>query len=103
MDDSAKLVSKVLVMDGNPESFDRIKEFCDANDLIGLKAHERNLMSILKSNVDMGAILLSGDFGKGAGSGIALAREIHLVRAELPIVLRREHSDNLDDLSEKDR
>ncbi len=103
MNDNARLVSKVLVLDSNKEYFDRIKSFCDNNNLVGLKALEDNVMVILKSNVDLGAILLSENYRGDVCGGIALAREIRDIRPELPIFLRREHDESLADLPEKEQ
>lgn len=103
MSDNAQLVSKVLVLESNREYYDRIKSFCDNNNLVGLKAQEDNVMVILKSNVDLGAILLSENYRGDARGGIALAREIREIRPELPIFLRREKNESMKDLSEKEQ
>lgn len=102
MVEKAELVSKVLVLEPAQECAARIKAFCDANRLVGLKAQSENVMGVLKSNVDLGAIFLAETYG-GDGGGVALAREIHEVRPELPIFLRRDGADDLDFLSEQDR
>lgn len=103
MSEQSKIVSKVLVLDGNTDCLDRIKLFCDSNGLVGLKVQPDSVMAVLRSNLDLGAILLSETFADGAQSGTALARKIHAVRPELPIFLRREVSDNVDDIPERDR
>ena len=54
-----KLVSKVLVLDNSPAHSAAIKAFCDANNLVGLKVRKNRLMSVLRSNIDLGAILYS--------------------------------------------
>ena len=103
MTDDSTLISKVLVLDSDVECYDRIKKFCDANNLVGLKAQADNVMAVLKSNVDLGGILLSETFAGSAMGGIALAREIHEARPELPIFLRREKAAILYDLPVSDR
>ncbi len=103
MTDDAKIVSKVLVLDNDPACIDSIKAFCDDNDLVGLKVQPDNVMAVLRSNLDLGAILLSESYANSIQGGTALARKIHAVRPELPIFLRREGSDNLDDLPDRDR
>lgn len=103
MEDERTPVSKVLVLESNVEYHDRIKIFCDANNLVGLKVQPDNIVSVLKSNVDLGGILLSEEFGGSEIGGIALAREIHNTRPELPIFLRREKVAILDDLPAPDR
>ena len=37
MANDKELVSKVLILDGSVEHFEKIKQFCDQNGLIGLK------------------------------------------------------------------
>lgn len=103
MSDPTTLVSKVLVLDGDAACYDRIKSFCDANNLVGLKVQADNIMAVLKSNVDLGGILLSENFADDATGGLLLARQIHQARPELPIFLRREKSAFLYDLAEDDR
>jgi hypothetical protein len=103
MGEQSQIVSKVLVLDSNTGCFDRIKAFCDSNGLVGLKVQTDNVMAVLRSNLDLGAILLSEAFADSAQGGTTLARKIHAVRPELPIFLRRELVENLDDIPERDR
>lgn len=105
MNDTAQLISKVLVLDGDAASHDRIKDFCDEHHLMPLKAYADNVMAVLKSNVDLGAIFISERFNDQADGGILLARNIHATRPELPIFLRRGDAapTDLSDLSETDR
>lgn len=103
MTDKSEIVSKVLVLDSDAACFGSIKSFCDANNLVGLKVQPDNVMSVLASNLDLGAILLSEMYVNYQHGGAGLARKMHSIRPELPIFLRRETSDNLDDLPEKDR
>ena len=102
-DNDAQIVSKVLVIDSNKAVFTVIKLFCIENNLVGLRAHRGNVMDILKSNVDLGAILLSEHYCGNPTGGVDLARQINRVRPELPIFLRRDHTDELDDLDPKTR
>ena len=59
MTDQTKIVSKVLVLDTNTSCLEAIKGFCDSNGLVGLKVQPGNVMAVLRSNLDLGAILLS--------------------------------------------
>ena len=97
------LVSKVLVLESDPASHEAIKAFCDANHLVGLKVQPDNVMAVLRSNVDLGGILLSENFDGRAQGGIQLANHIHAIRAELPIFLRREQLSTLDDIDASHR
>nr|WP_295774459.1 chemotaxis protein CheX [Rhodoferax sp.] len=103
MTEQTKIVSKVLVLDSDAGCFESIKAFCDGNGLVGLKVQPDNVMAVLRSNLDLGAILLSETYGGSAQGGTVLARKIHAVRPELPIFLRREVEDGLNDLSDRDR
>lgn len=96
-------VSKVLVLDHSEHHIDALKAFCSANSLVGLKVREERLMSVLQSNIDLGAILLSERYGGSLARSVVIAQVIHKVRPELPIVLRREDSATLDDLADAQR
>lgn len=97
------LLSKVLVLDNSAEHAEAIKKFCDDNNLVGLKVHKDNLMSVLRSNIDLGAILYSENYGDTPEENQDIAMSIHSVRSELPLILRREHEATLDDLPEEMR
>ena len=97
---SDKLVSKVLVLDDSPTHSDAIKKFCDENNLVALKVREDRLMSVLGSNIDLGAILYSDTYGASPQENADIALRIHAIRPELPIVLRRETLTSLDGIDE---
>lgn len=103
MTEETKIVSKVLVLEMNPSCLDTLKLFCDNNGLVGLKVHPDNVMSVLRSNLDLGAILLAETYADGGDCGIQLARKIHTLRPELPIFFRRDAIDGLDGIAEQDR
>ncbi len=103
MEEAANLISKVLVLDGSDTCRDQIKVFCDQVNLVGLKAQAENVMTVLKSNVDLGCIFVSELFDGQADGGLVLGRKIHEVRPELPIFLRREQTNSLKGLSERDQ
>lgn len=103
MHDDNELVSKVLVLDSDPACYEKIKSFCDENRLVGLKVQPENVMSVLRSNVDLGGVLVSENYDGRVNGGVQLAQRIHSLRTELPIFLRRENSDNADDLTEEER
>lgn len=101
MVEQAELVSKVLVLDDDDLAQKSIKQFCDDSKLVCVKATAANVLSVLKSNVDLGAIFLSETYRVDEASALAFAEEIHAVRPELPIFLRREAYAHLDDLSDR--
>jgi hypothetical protein len=98
MVEKARLTSKVLVHDSNSDYYDRIKIFCGNNNLIGVRALDDNIMDVLQSNIDLGAILLSESTEDDPIGGLMLGLEIHELRPELPIFLRRDTYSSLDDL-----
>jgi hypothetical protein len=100
MNDAAQLVSKVLLLERDPACLVQLKSFCESHDLVSLKVQPENVMSVLKSNIDLGGIFLSETFGATPAASRALAHEIQAVRPELPIFLRCETPA---DLSEADR
>ncbi len=95
-----RLVSKVLVLDNHPEHQEAIKQFCDEHGLVPLKVRKNRLMSVLRSNIDLGAIMYADDYGASAEENAEIALRIHTVRPELPIILRRETVATLDDVNE---
>jgi hypothetical protein len=103
MVDQAELISKVLVLDDDDHAQQRVKQFCDASKLVCVKANASNVLSVLKTNVDLGAIFLSETYRVDDEPALAFAEEIHTIRPELPIFLRREAFGNLDDLDDRQR
>jgi hypothetical protein len=93
-----KPVSKVLVLDDCPAHAEAIKHFCDENNLIGLKVRKHRLPAVLRSNIDLGAILLGESYGGSPAESAAIALRIDALRPELPIILRRDERATLDDL-----
>lgn len=84
-----KPVSKVLVLEDSPVHLAAIRRFCDEHNLIGLKARKSRLTSVLRSNIDLGAVLLGEDYGGSLAESAAAAMRIDALRPELPIILRR--------------
>jgi len=92
------LVSKVIVHDHNVEAAEVIRNFCNVNNLVGLR-DTSDIMALLSRNIDLGAVLLSEQEDEQGVSGLDLGVEIHRTRYELPIFLRRESSTTLEDLT----
>ena len=95
-----KPVSKVLVLDDDLLHADTIKRFCDENNLVGVKVRKSRLLSVLRANIDLGAILLHESYGGSLDEAAATANRIYAVRPELPIIMRRERRASMDDLPE---
>lgn len=105
MSDKRAVVSKVLVLDDAKVHFEGLKAFCEDCGLVGIRPQQgdaESVMAILKSNVDLGGILLFEKYGGDPGQGLALARQIHFSRPELPIFLRRDSVSSLAGFEERD-
>lgn len=101
MTDATLVMSKVLVLDDAAEHFTQIKQFCEDCRLLGIKPNlgsAGGVMAILRSNVDLGGILLYENYG-GEAMGLTLANAIHAARPELPIFLRRDAEATLSGLT----
>jgi hypothetical protein len=97
---TATPVSKVLILDDSAEHAEVIKRFCEDNNLIGLKVHRNRLASVLRSNIDLGGVLLSESYGGSIQESAAVAARIDALRPELPIILRRDHENGTEGLPE---
>ena len=95
-----KPVSKVLVLDDCPVHKEVLKRFCDENNLVGVKVGKNRLQSVLRSNIDLGAVLFAECYGGSAEASAEIAIRINAVRPELPIIMRRERDASMDDLPE---
>ena len=100
MSEKAVTVSKVLVLDESHEHALAIKVFCEENNLVPLKVRKQSLRSVLQSNIDLGAILYCENYGDTPSENAEIALNIHAIRPELPIIMRREHRATLEDLPE---
>ena len=96
-------VSKILVLDNSAVHAPLIKNFCDENNLVPLKVRNGSVMSVLQTNIDLGGILYSEDYGGSVTRNMEIAAKIHATRPELPIILRREKQATLEDLPEAAR
>jgi len=100
---NANPVSKILVLDNDAEHLAGIKSFCEQNNLVPMKVRRGAEMSVLRTNIDLGGILYSEDYGATAEQTATIAAEIHAARPELPIILRRTEQATLADLPEASR
>lgn len=81
------LRSKVVVVENDKEMLGALKDFVETYNLDGYQASKSTVLSILKRNIDLGAIFLSLEDGNRSGD-IELILAIHKARKELPIFLR---------------
>jgi hypothetical protein len=96
-------VSKILVLDNSAEHAPLIKGFCEENGLVPLRVRDGAVMSVLRTNIDLGGILYSDSYGNSPEQTAEIAEQIHAVRPELPIIIRRNGAATLDDLPEQAR
>jgi hypothetical protein len=64
---------------------------------VALKVKKHRLMSVLRSNIDLGAIFYSENYGKSAEENAEIAFRINSVRPELPIFLRKKSASDQSD------
>lgn len=95
-----KPVSKVLVLDDCPVHKAALKRFCDENNLVGVKVGKNRLQSVLRSNIDLGAVLFAEGYGGSAEASAEIAIRINAVRPELPIIIRRDDDPSVESLPE---
>jgi hypothetical protein len=96
-------VSKVLVLDDSSIHARALKIFCDEHSLVALKVRAHRLFSVLRSNIDLGAILLSETYGGSTDECAQIAIRINAILPELPIILRRESEPSTVDLADEFR
>lgn len=96
-------VSKVLVLDNDPDHANVLKDFCIENSLVPMKVRKQSVMTVLRTNIDLGAIFFSEDYGDSLEETETIAAQIHALRPELPIILRRNHEPTLAGLPERMR
>jgi hypothetical protein len=98
MNDNSTVVSQALVLEQDAGALQALKQFCSENSLVGLKANASNLLEVLGSNIHLGGVFMSDEPSHNGKSAFELAAEIHKLRTELPIFLRRSSATSLDDL-----
>lgn len=96
MDTHSSAMCKVILHDKDPDCLIRIKHFCEQNNLIAVKSQTSNIMDILSSNVDLGAVFLAEDSQDDGLKGLALCAKVHAIRPELPIIYRSADTTKLD-------
>jgi hypothetical protein len=88
MTDSKVPITKLLVLDDNPDHAPALKQFCDERSLVALKARHDRVLSVLRSNIDLGGVLIGDDYGGSIEEAANVALRIEALRPELPIILR---------------
>jgi hypothetical protein len=89
MTETTHLEAKVLLLEHDPVQYQCLMDFCDE---VGLKAMPRTALDALPTlgqHKDLGGVLLAEDLPCDGPDSLGLARQIHKLRPELPIFLRR--------------
>jgi CheY-specific phosphatase CheX len=94
-------VSKILVLENDDRHVEAIKQFCLANNLVALKVRKNRLLSVLRTNIDLGAILLAENYAGSINETAEIALRVQTLRPELPILLRRDDTASLADVPEQ--
>ncbi|MFT5162952.1 MAG: hypothetical protein ACI9FJ_001533 [Alteromonadaceae bacterium] len=88
-----QIVSKILVHETSAQAQGQLREFCQAHNLLGLKDHGNKIMAILHSHTDLGGAFLCEQSDEQGHSGLQIGLQIHQIRPELPLFLRRQSLD----------
>jgi hypothetical protein len=86
--DSATVFAKVLVLESDAASAERIQVFCDSNNLLPQSVRFDNFVEVLQENVDLAGIFLSESTGDSEFDCLAIGELVSRVRPELPVFLR---------------
>lgn len=89
MMDSSRLKAKVLLLDGDVQQRQEVVDFCVSVGLQALPVSAPDMVAALEQHKDLAGVLLSEDLQDHGGDGVPLALDIHKLRPELPIFLRR--------------
>jgi hypothetical protein len=100
--DATQLLSKVILIEHEENALSVLKEFFEHSQLLGYRATKNNILSVLNSSIDMGAIFLPAQDESGA-SNLDLASDIHQARPELPIFLRLAAGTSSNEISEEQK
>lgn len=87
METAARLQVKVLVLEEQVDAAEALRVFCEGHDLLPVKVQPENLMTVLRSSIDLGALFLSDGYAAHGLQGRRLAQELNRIRPELPIFL----------------
>lgn len=83
-----ELSSRVLVYDHETKQMDLLKTFFSSRSLVGLRVgSESRIIDVLNTNIDLGAIFLSGQVAED------IIISIHRLRSELPIFIRQSEAE----------
>ena len=83
----AKVTSNILICEADATAEATLKTFCEDNGLVTMRVTDaKALPTVLESDIDMGGILISAEFG--GGEGLKLAELAKKTRPALPVFFR---------------
>jgi len=89
MSEPITLPAKVLLLEHDADAYADLLAFCERLGLIVLPCTALDAKAMLDRHKDLGGVLLAEDLPCEDGDAWALARNLHRVRPELPVFLRR--------------
>ncbi len=95
MSDNAFRAAKVLLLEHCPQHYQLLLDFCAELGLQALPRTAVNALAALAEHQDLAGVLLAEDLPGASPSGLGMAVAIHRQRPELPIFLRRVHTQPL--------
>lgn len=97
MENTITILSHVWVYETDPHVMTELKTFLTDNNLVGVTGSRENMLDILRTNVELGAIFLSEIDNKDIQGSYDWILEIHEMQKELPIFIRTSSNLTLDD------
>ncbi|MGQ0710075.1 MAG: chemotaxis protein CheX [Rhodoferax sp.] len=95
MTDTTHLGAKVLLLETDAVQGKLLSEFCHRMGLIAMLRTSHDALSTLERHKDLAGVLLGEDLDCQNTNSLWLACDIHRVRPELPVFLRRTRDDPL--------
>ncbi len=92
MTETTHLEAKVLLLDSDAQQCRAMNEFCAQVGLIPILRTFHDALATLEHHKDLAGVLLAEDLACPGSDSLRLALDIHRVRPELPIFLRRTSS-----------
>lgn len=93
---NADIQSKIIVNDGSESAALALRPFFQKKKLIALRNTSSDILEILETNTDLGAVFLSEESYNSQFTGTELAHKIHSMRPELPVFVRKNKLEDSD-------
>jgi hypothetical protein len=90
VDTKADIVSKILVHEPNEDAAEQLREYFKSKGMVGLKDNSKDILELLNSNTDLGAVFLSSNADYDGLTGAQMGLKINNLRPELPLFIRKD-------------